>query len=119
MASNMSERIRVLSAIAAYEDEERLEQWADEYELPEHIKTSFWDELLLSRYAKQKSVDKFNEFIKQLNKSNVVACNSLSSITYGLIIAFLFVCLITSSITDVETPCDFANNLKSFSKFPI
>lgn len=56
----MSVRIQLLSAIAAYEDEERLEQWADEYELPEHIKTSFWDELLLSRYAKQERIDKFN-----------------------------------------------------------
>lgn len=64
--SNMSERVQLLSAIAAYEDEEKLEQWADEYELPEHIKTSFWDELLLSRYAKQKSVDKFNEFNQKI-----------------------------------------------------
>ena len=28
--SNMSERVQLLSAIAAYEDEEKLEQWADE-----------------------------------------------------------------------------------------
>jgi len=59
--SNMNERVRLLSTIAAYEDEDKLEIWADEYELPEYMRTNFWDELLLSRYNKEKNIDRFSE----------------------------------------------------------
>lgn len=58
--SNMCDRIQLLSTIASYEDEENLTFWLDEYELPEYMKTNFWDELLLSRYDLEKNADKFN-----------------------------------------------------------
>ncbi len=57
-ASSMHERMHVLSRIASFEDEEKLELWAEEYELPEYIKSDFWDELLLSRYQMKKNIDK-------------------------------------------------------------
>ena len=58
--SNMCDRIQLLSTIASYEDEENLTFWSDEYELPEYMKTNFWDQLLLSRYGLEKNADKFN-----------------------------------------------------------
>ncbi|MBE7058928.1 MAG: helix-turn-helix transcriptional regulator [Ruminococcaceae bacterium] len=58
--SNMCDRMQLLSTIASYEDEEKLTFWLDEYELPEYMKTNFWDELLLSRYDIEKNADKFN-----------------------------------------------------------
>ena len=54
--SNMHDKIQLLSVIASYEDEEKLTLWAEEYELPEYIKSNFWDELLLSRYTREKSI---------------------------------------------------------------
>ena len=53
--SNMCDRMQLLSTVASYEDEEKLTLWADEYQLPEYMKTNFWDELLLSRYIRKKT----------------------------------------------------------------
>ena len=58
--SNMCDKMQLLSTVASYEEEEKLTLWADEYQLPEYIKTNFWDELLLSRYAREKSTEKLN-----------------------------------------------------------
>ena len=58
--SNMCDRIQLLSTIASYEDEEKLTFWSDEYELPEYMKTNFWDQLLMSRYSLERNADKFN-----------------------------------------------------------
>lgn len=59
-ASNMCDKMQLLSTVASYEDEEKLILWADEYRLPEYFKTSFWDEMLLSRYNIEKDADKLN-----------------------------------------------------------
>ena len=59
--SNMSDRVILLSTVAAYEDEDNLTHWADEYQLPEYIRANFWDELLLTRYARKQNVDKLSE----------------------------------------------------------
>lgn len=56
--SNMCDRMQLLSTVASYEDEEKLTLWADEYQLPEYMKTNFWDELLLSRYIRKKNINK-------------------------------------------------------------
>ena len=56
--SNMCDRMQLLSTIASYEDEEKLTFWLDEYELPEYMRTNLWDELLLSRYDKEKNIEK-------------------------------------------------------------
>ena len=58
--SNMCDRIQLLSTIASYEDEDKLTFWSDEYELPEYMKTNFWDQLLMSRYSLERNADKFN-----------------------------------------------------------
>lgn len=54
--SNMCDKMQLLCTVASYEDEEKLILWADEYQLPEYIKTNFWDELLLSRYIREKNI---------------------------------------------------------------
>ena len=54
--SNMYDKIQLLSTVASFEDEDKLTLWADEYELPEHMKTNFWDELLMSRYIGKKNI---------------------------------------------------------------
>jgi len=56
--SNLSDRMQLLYTVAVYEDEEKLPLWADEYELPEYIKSNFWNELLLSRYITEKNIDR-------------------------------------------------------------
>lgn len=56
--SNMRERMDLLLTVALCEEEEKWELWADEYELPEYMKTSVWDELLLARYKREKNADK-------------------------------------------------------------
>ena len=56
--SNLSDRMQLLYTVAAYEDEEKLPLWEDEYELPEYMKSNFRDELLLSRYIREKNIDK-------------------------------------------------------------
>ncbi len=58
--SNMHDRMNLLSTVASYEDEKDLTLWADEYQIPEYIKTNFWDELLLSRYTREKNINKLN-----------------------------------------------------------
>lgn len=60
-ASNMHDKIQLLSVIASYEDEEKLTLWAEEYELPEYIKSNFWNELLLSRYTREKNINQLSE----------------------------------------------------------
>lgn len=59
--SNMSDRVTLLSTVAAFEDEDKLTRWADEYQLPEYIRANFWDELLLTRYIKEQNVNKLIE----------------------------------------------------------
>ena len=59
--SNMRDRVTLLSTVAAYEDEENLTLWADEYQLPEYIRANFWDELLLTRYTREQNVNKLSE----------------------------------------------------------
>ena len=59
--SNMSDRVTLLSTVAAYEDEENLTRWADEYQLPEDIRANFWDELLLTRYTREQNLNKLSE----------------------------------------------------------
>jgi len=56
--SNLSDRMQLLYTVAVYEDEEKLPLWADEYEFPEYMKSNFRDELLLSRYIREKNIDK-------------------------------------------------------------
>jgi transcriptional regulator with XRE-family HTH domain len=58
--SNMRDRVTLLSAVAAFEDEENLTSWADEYQLPEYIRANFWDELLLTRYTREQNVNKLS-----------------------------------------------------------
>ena len=58
--SNMYDRMQLLSTVASYEEEEKLTLWSDEYELPEYMRTNFWDEMLLSRYNTEKNTDRFN-----------------------------------------------------------
>lgn len=58
--SNMYDKIQLLSTVASFEDEDKLTLWADEYELPEHMKTNFWDELLMSRYIGKKNINQLN-----------------------------------------------------------
>jgi len=59
--SNMRDRVTLLSTVAAYEDEENLTLWADEYQLPEYIRVNFWDELILTRYTREQNVNKLSE----------------------------------------------------------
>ncbi len=59
--SNMHDRVTLLCTVAAFEDEENLTCWADEYQLPEYIRANFWDELLLTRYAREQNVNKLSE----------------------------------------------------------
>lgn len=59
--SNMSDRVTLLSTVAAFEDEENLTRWTDEYQLPEYIRSNFWDELLLTRYTREQNVNKLSE----------------------------------------------------------
>ena len=59
--SNMSDRVILLSTVAAFEDEENLTRWTDEYQLPEYIRSNFWDELLLTRYTREQNVNKLSE----------------------------------------------------------
>ena len=59
--SNMRDRVTLLSAVVADEDEENLTLWADEYQLPEYIRANFWDELLLTRYTREQNVNKLSE----------------------------------------------------------
>ncbi len=59
--SNMHDRVTLLSTVAAFEDEENLTCWADEYQLPEYIRANFWDELLLTRYTREENVNKLRE----------------------------------------------------------
>jgi len=56
--SNLSDRMQLLYTVAVYEDEEKLPLWADEYELPEYIKSNVWNKLLLSRYITEKNIDR-------------------------------------------------------------
>ena len=58
--SNMYDKMQLLSTVASFEDEDKLTRWADEYELPEHMKANFWDELLLSRYIREKNINHLN-----------------------------------------------------------
>ena len=58
--SGLCERVELLNTIAIHEDEDKLADWADEYEMPPYIRASFWDELLLARYVCNKSADKLN-----------------------------------------------------------
>ena len=58
--SNMSDKMTLLCTVASYEDEEKLALWADEYRLPEYIRANPWDEMLLSRYTREKNVDKLS-----------------------------------------------------------
>lgn len=58
--STLREKVQLLNTVASWEDEDKLELWADEYELPEYMRTNFWGELLHHRYAKEKSIDKLN-----------------------------------------------------------
>jgi len=58
--SNMSDKMTLLCNVASYEDEEKLIVWADEYRLPEYMKTNFWDELLMSRYIREKNINKLS-----------------------------------------------------------
>lgn len=48
--SNMKDRVDLLGVVAWYEDEDKLELWKDEYQLPSNLRANIWDELLLSRY---------------------------------------------------------------------
>jgi hypothetical protein len=57
----MCDRVTLLSTVAAFEDEENLIRWADEYQLPEYIRANFWDELLLTRYTREQNVNKLSE----------------------------------------------------------
>lgn len=50
--SNMEDRVDLLGVVALYEDEDKLELWKDEYQLPSHYRANIWDELLLYRYSK-------------------------------------------------------------------
>ena len=59
--SNMRDRVTLLSTVAAFEDDENLTRWADEYQLPEYIRANFWDELLLTRYTREQNVNKLSE----------------------------------------------------------
>ena len=59
--SNIRDRVTLLSTVAAYEDEENLTRWADEYQLPEYIRANFWDELLLTRYTREQNLNKLSE----------------------------------------------------------
>ena len=58
--SNMYDKMHLLSTVASFEDEEKLPLWADEYELPEYMNVNLWDELLLSRYIREKNINKLN-----------------------------------------------------------
>lgn len=62
--SSMSERIGILRSVALYEDEDKLETWSDEYNLPTYMRANFWDELLLERY--DRSHDKLDEQIQKI-----------------------------------------------------
>ena len=59
--SNMRDRVTLLSTVAVFEDEENLTRWADEYQLPEYIRSNFWDELLLTRYTREQNLNKLSE----------------------------------------------------------
>lgn len=59
--SNMSDRVILLGTVVAFEDEENLISWAEEYQFPEYIRANFWDELLLTRYAREQNVNKLSE----------------------------------------------------------
>ncbi|MBQ4140466.1 MAG: helix-turn-helix transcriptional regulator [Clostridia bacterium] len=50
--SNMKDRVDLLGVVALCEDEDKLELWADEYQIPDHYRANIWDELLLYRYSK-------------------------------------------------------------------
>lgn len=57
--SDMRNRIWLLNTVAAYEEESKLDHWADEYELP-NMRTNFWAEMLLSRYDQEKNIEQLN-----------------------------------------------------------
>jgi len=59
--SNMNDRVTLLGTVAAFEDEEKLIRWADQYQLPEYIRANFWDELLLTRYTREQNINKLSE----------------------------------------------------------
>ena len=59
--STMCDRVTLLGTVAAFEDEEHLTRWADEYRLPEYIRANFWDELLLTRYTREQNAGKLSE----------------------------------------------------------
>ena len=50
--SNMKDRVDLLGVVALCEDEDKLELWADEYQISDHYRANIWDELLLYRYSK-------------------------------------------------------------------
>ena len=58
--SCMRDRIDLLSIVASCEEEDKLELWTDEYAFPEYMKANIWDELMLSRYIREKNTDKVN-----------------------------------------------------------
>ncbi len=60
-ASNMYDKIQLLSVVASCEDEDKLTLWEEEYQLPEYIRANFWDKLLLSRYTREKDIHKLSE----------------------------------------------------------
>ena len=64
--SSMSERIGLLRTVAIHEDEDKLETWSDEYNLPFYMRANFWDELLLERYDREESTDKLNAQIQKI-----------------------------------------------------
>ena len=80
--SGMRERIRLLGAVATHEDRDKLDLWADEYELPEEMRTSFWDEMLLSRYKKEKNVEKIDAQYQKILYAHVN--NTVYYLTDGL-----------------------------------
>lgn len=75
--ASMNERFQLLRAVAISEDEDKLELWANEYELPEYVHANFWAELLLERYSAENRADKYcaqNQKILYENIQNAVFC---------------------------------------------
>lgn len=58
---DIRERVKLLSMIVLYEEEDKLETWKDGYEFPLEIESSLWDELLLPRYVSKASEEEIKK----------------------------------------------------------
>ena len=58
---DIRERVKLLSMIVLYEEEDKLETWKEGYEFPLEIESSLWNELLLPRYVSKASEEEIKK----------------------------------------------------------